>query len=135
MQFSEKLLYLRTREGISQEEFASQLGVSRQAISKWEVGDSIPELGKIIEISKLFNITVDCLVKDELELTSDNSIEKMVIEFLNSARNMNQISDNLIAIAKDGVIDAEEKKQLIQIIETLDAMSAVIEELKMRVIE
>lgn len=135
MQFSEKLLYLRTKSGISQEELAQRLGVSRQAISKWEVGDSVPELMKVIEISKMFNITIDCLVKDELDVASDGSVEKRVIDFLNAAKNMNQISDNLIEIARDGIIDAEEKKQLVEIIETLDSMAAIVEELKLRVRE
>lgn len=135
MKFSEKLYYLRTKENMSQEELASQLGVSRQAISKWEVGDTMPELGKIMEISEFFKISIDCLVKENLDIAKDNTVEKLVINFLNTAKDMNQISDDLIEIARDGIIDSEEKKQLAEIIKTLDSMVEIVEELKLRVNE
>lgn len=135
MHFSEKLLYLRNRENMSQEDLANRLNVSRQSISKWEVGDSIPEIMNIIEISKIFNVSVDCLVKDDLSISNDDSIEKIVIDFLNASKNMDRISDDLIEIAKDGIVDSDEKKQLADIILTLDRMSAIVEELKLRVVD
>lgn len=135
MVFGDKLLYLRNREGMSQEDLANRLNVSRQSISKWEVGDCIPEIINIIEISKIFNVSVDCLVKDDLSISNDDSIEKIVIDFLNAAKNMDRISDDLIEIAKDGIVDSDEKKQLASIIKTLDHMSAIVEELKLRVVD
>ena len=65
--FSEKLQELRRREGLSQEQLADQLGVTRQSVSKWESGAASPELSKLIALSDLFGISIDYLVKDHLE--------------------------------------------------------------------
>ncbi len=64
MDFSEKLIDLRRREGWSQERLADKLGVTRQSVSKWELGTAMPELGKLIALSDLFGVTVDYLVRD-----------------------------------------------------------------------
>lgn len=65
--FSEKLLELRRRGGLSQEQLADRLGVTRQSVSKWESGAAVPELSKLIALSDLFSVSVDYLVKDRLE--------------------------------------------------------------------
>lgn len=65
--FSEKLLELRRREGLSQEQLADRMGVTRQSVSKWESGAAVPELSKLIALSDLFSVSVDYLVKDRLE--------------------------------------------------------------------
>lgn len=65
--FSEKLLDLRRREGLSQEQLAERLGVTRQSVSKWESGTAVPELAKLVALSDLFSVSVDYLVKDRLE--------------------------------------------------------------------
>ena len=65
--FSEKLLELRRREGLSQEQLADRLGVTRQSVSKWESGAAVPELSKLVALSDLFGVSVDYLVKDRLE--------------------------------------------------------------------
>jgi len=70
MDFSEKLIDLRRREGWSQERLAEELGVTRQSVSKWEMGTAMPELGKLIALSDLFGVTIDYLVKDEAERPS-----------------------------------------------------------------
>lgn len=62
MRFGENLNSYRKQKGLSQEELAYQLGVSRQSVSKWESGQSIPELERLIEIANLFNISLDTLV-------------------------------------------------------------------------
>lgn len=67
MALSEKLYKLRKKSGLSQEQLAEQLKVSRQAISKWESGQSIPESDKLIAISQYFNITLDYLLKENAE--------------------------------------------------------------------
>lgn len=68
MNFSEKLQILRKEKRLSQEGLAEKLNVSRQAVSKWESGQSFPELEKIIILSDIFSVTVDELVKDNIEL-------------------------------------------------------------------
>ena len=67
MILADKILQLRTAQGWSQEELAEKLGVSRQSVSKWENNGSIPDLNKILQLSQLFGVTTDYLLKDELE--------------------------------------------------------------------
>ena len=67
MNFSEKLTALRRREGMSQEQLADRLGVTRQSVSKWESGAAQPELAKLVALSELFRVSVDYLVKDYIE--------------------------------------------------------------------
>ncbi len=66
MILSEKIIYLRKQNGWSQEQLAEQLNVSRQSVSKWESGTSIPDLDKIIKLSKIFGVSTDYLIKDEI---------------------------------------------------------------------
>lgn len=64
MAFSEKLYELRKKGGLSQEQLAEQLGVSRQAVSKWESGKAIPESDTLVSISEYFHVTLDYLMKE-----------------------------------------------------------------------
>lgn len=63
MDFSEKLLALRKANDMTQEQLAQKLDVSRQSVSKWESGQAIPELEKIVAMSAVFNVTTDYLLK------------------------------------------------------------------------
>ncbi len=63
MKIAERIQQLRKSKGLSQEQLAAQLDVSRQAVSKWESGQSVPELDKIILMSNLFETTTDYLLK------------------------------------------------------------------------
>ena len=63
MEFSEKLLTLRKAKNLTQEELAEKLNVSRQSVSKWESGQAVPELDKIVAISAVFDVTTDYLLK------------------------------------------------------------------------
>lgn len=67
MILAEKVASLRKKKGWSQEELAEKLGISRQSVSKWESGASIPDIDKIIMLSKLFQVSTDYLLKDEME--------------------------------------------------------------------
>lgn len=67
MSFGEKLQKLRRQAGLSQEELAGQLGVSRQAVSRWELEGVLPDAGKIVALSRIFSVSTDFLLKDELE--------------------------------------------------------------------
>jgi transcriptional regulator with XRE-family HTH domain len=73
--FGEKLQTLRKQNGLSQEQLSSQLTISRQAISKWELDSSLPDTENIIMLSKLFNVSIDYLLKDEIENTDDGRIK------------------------------------------------------------
>lgn len=74
MTFGEKLQSLRKQKGLSQEQLALQLNVSRQAVSKWELSDSFPDAEKIICLSELFNVSTDFLLKDDVTDIKENSI-------------------------------------------------------------
>ena len=67
MILADKIILERKKNGWSQEDLANKLGVSRQAVSKWEGAQTTPDLLRILEMSKLFGVTVDYLLKDELE--------------------------------------------------------------------
>lgn len=67
MILADKIMQLRKQKGWSQEELADKLGISRQSVSKWESGMSIPDLDKILKLGELFEVSTDYLLKDELE--------------------------------------------------------------------
>ncbi len=130
MNFAEKLYTLRTNAGYSQEVLAEKLCVSRQAVSKWELGTTLPETEKIIAISNLFGVSIDSLLIDTIKLGTDDSLDRVVLKFLSSAQDMDEISKELVAIMKDGVIDSSEKIQVNEIIKTLDSVARIIDEIK-----
>ena len=68
MTFKEKLVKLRKMKGLTQDEFASAVGVSRQAVYKWESGQSYPEVAKLIEIKMLLGISIDDLLDESYEV-------------------------------------------------------------------
>ncbi len=78
MELYEKLYELRRASGMSQEELAEKLGVSRQAVSKWEGGGAQPELQKLIELSKLYNVSVDELLSLEHAKSQQDAAEAAV---------------------------------------------------------
>ncbi len=67
MTLAEKIFTLRRKSGLSQDELANELGVSRQAVYKWESGISTPEIDKIKTLSKLFKVSFDYLLDDEID--------------------------------------------------------------------
>ena len=68
MTFKEKIVKLRKLKGLTQDEFASAVGVSRQAVYKWECGQSYPEVAKLLEIKFLFGISIDDLLDESYEV-------------------------------------------------------------------
>lgn len=68
MTFKEKLVILRKSKGLTQDDFASAVGVSRQAVYKWESGQSYPEVPKLLEMKMLFTISIDELLDDSYDL-------------------------------------------------------------------
>ena len=64
MTLAERILELRTRQKLSQGDLAERLEVSRQSVSKWETGQSVPELDKLIKLADLFGVSVDQLVRE-----------------------------------------------------------------------
>lgn len=67
MVLADKIISLRKKNGWSQEELADKMNISRQAVSKWESAQTLPDLEKILQLSSLFDVTTDYLLKDEIE--------------------------------------------------------------------
>ncbi|MBE5931633.1 MAG: helix-turn-helix transcriptional regulator [Lachnospiraceae bacterium] len=130
MNFAEKLYTLRTQSGYSQEALAEQLSVSRQAVSKWETGPTLPETDKLIAISELFNVSIDSLLIDSINLNTFESMDRILVKFLSSARDMDDISEELLDIMRDGVIDGTERLKVDEIIKTLDSVARIIDEIR-----
>ena len=73
---ADKITALRKQNGWSQEELAEKMDISRQSVSKWESGTSIPDLDKVIRLSGIFGVSTDYLLKDEIEeLTPEDAAE------------------------------------------------------------
>ena len=81
MIFADKLIKLRKSMGISQEELSDKMNVSRQAVSKWESAQSIPDLDKILKLSTLFGVSTDYLLKDDLE-TEEFTIDETLVKVI-----------------------------------------------------
>lgn len=75
MILGEKIMRLRQSKGLSQEEFGEKMGVSRQAVSKWETGQTMPDVDKIIQMSDFFGVTTDYLLKDEMNQTNTVNVD------------------------------------------------------------
>ena len=99
MEFSEKLITLRKGRNLTQEQLAEQLNASRQSISKWESGQVIPEVEKIVELSKAFDITLDYLLKpseiDELSVKTD-MLEQQQKQLLSREQTRTKIFKNIL---------------------------------------
>lgn len=104
MILADKIIEERKKNGWSQEELANKLGVSRQAVSKWESAGSIPDLQRILQMSELFGVTTDYLLKDEIEeeplneYTETNTI-KVSMEEANQYLDMKSKGSRLVANA------------------------------------
>lgn len=110
MLLAEKITNLRKKLGWSQEELAHQLDVSRQAVSKWESGMSIPDMNKIISMSRLFGVSTDYLLIDEVEEyhrdgevvsneTSDENVKSISLEEANMFMELKEIFAGKLAVS------------------------------------
>ena len=93
MKFNEKLIELRKKEGLSQEELGYKLNVTRQTVSKWELGQTTPEMDKLVEMSKIFNVSVDELINEsEIQSESNPIIEDQpIVKESNKEKNIKMI--------------------------------------------
>ena len=91
MTFKEKLVILRKSKGLTQDEFASAVGVSRQAVYKWESGQSYPEVPKLLEMKLLFTISIDELLDDSYDIPVPEKKRKKRI----SKETMRQIEESV----------------------------------------
>lgn len=86
---SQNLKKIRKEHNLSQEQLADQLGVSRQSVSKWESEQSYPEMDKLVQLSKLYNLNFDDLINNDIEETNkkENLMSKYIDSFINFIKN------------------------------------------------
>lgn len=106
MMLGEKIHQLRKGKSMSQEELASQLTVSRQAISKWELGESVPDTENVVQLSKIFSVSTDYLLNDEYESDTDipavkTSNKNLKTEYRSKTKKLSYI---LIGIGLIGIL-------------------------------
>ena len=106
MILADKIIRLRKKNGLTQEELADKMNVSRQAVSKWEGAQTIPDLEKILQLSTLFGVTTDHLLKDEIEdeeltndISADTTVKRISIEEANAYIEQRKKASWRIAIA------------------------------------
>ncbi len=80
MKFAERILYCRRKALLSQEELAGRLGVSRQAVSKWETGESIPDMNNLAALAEVLDVSLDWLIKGEEDKREENPRDKRPFE-------------------------------------------------------
>lgn len=79
MTIGEKIANLRAAAHISQEQLAEKLSVSRQSVSKWEINQSLPQIDNVLTLCKLFRVTADALLRDDVSLFGDVAGKKSAI--------------------------------------------------------
>lgn len=132
MNFAEKLKELRKQKGISQEQLAEKIYVSRQAITKWESGNGIPDIENLLSISALFNESLDSLLSEEKSLISKH-------EFLYESRTEYDLDspkkiDLKIGIAHEVIIE-KTKDEKIQLIAASNKLSYISQQVKVKIVE
>lgn len=99
MEFAEKLITLRKSKELTQEQLADILSVSRQSVSKWENGQVIPDVEKIVELSKIFDVTTDYLLQpseiDELSIKTE-ILEQQQKQMMEREKKRSRISKNVM---------------------------------------
>ena len=104
MELSSKIEKLRKQKGLSQEEFANEMGVSRQSVFKWESGENTPDLDKIKKLASLFNVSFDVLLNDDIELDDEYRISYPKEEKKHKPINKKLVLITLIGFLAVGVI-------------------------------
>ena len=94
MEFNNRLYELRKQKGLSQEELAGRLNVSRQTISKWEVGESAPDMDNLVSISELFGVSLDELVLDKTSEKEQHSVQVVRSELYSDIKEHVLTDDN-----------------------------------------
>lgn len=95
MKFNEKIVRLRKIRGITQDELASAVGVSRQAVYKWECGQSYPEASKLVELKALFGISIDDLLDDSYEIAMPEKKKRKRISRAKAEKIMREVEESL----------------------------------------
>lgn len=133
MYFKEKVVQLRKDASMTQEFFAQEVGVSRQAVYKWEKGLSYPEAEKLILIAKLFDVTIDSLLEDDFDLFKVRGLSPIptkesgsaVIVGKKKAAKKKKAATKKVKEVKEEVAVAEEKAAVEEIVVVEEKEAAV----------
>ena len=82
MKIGEKIMRLRISKDISQEHLSEALGVSRQSVSKWEIGQALPQIDKVLKLAQIFGVSTDELLYDKIDISSISTKPKRNKYFL-----------------------------------------------------
>jgi len=77
VEVSRRIQELRTKNGLSQESLAEHLGVTRQSVSKWELGQAMPDVEKILQLSRLFGVSTDSILTDASPITTPHNSQRL----------------------------------------------------------
>ena len=91
MILADKIIENRKKNGWSQEELADKLGISRQSVSKWEGAQAVPDMKKILQLSAVFGVSTDYLLRDDIEEAADQ-LEAIEIPAAPLSRNLRNVS-------------------------------------------
>ncbi len=129
MKFSEKIVRLRRIRGITQDELASAVGVSRQAVYKWECGQSYPEVAKLLELKALFGISIDDLLDESYEIALPDKKKRKRIKKARAAAIEREVEATLPTEAPD-VQEEEEEITVVEVEATpaLEEAEVLVEE-------
>ena len=92
MKLHEKIYYCRKKSGMSQEMLAEKIGVSRQAISKWETGDAVPELSKLKSLCDIFGVTADWMISED---EPDETLKKEAVAYPDRISRFDDLTDKI----------------------------------------
>lgn len=121
MKFNEKIVKLRKLKGLTQDEFAAAVGVSRQAVYKWESGQSYPEVPKILEMKLLFGISIDDLLDESFEVVLPEKTKKRRIsrekkieieESVAKEAKAHEVKEEFVTVSAPLEENAEEKENI-----------------------
>lgn len=109
MSIKEQLIHLRNINGLSQEDLAEKLNVTRQSVSKWEVGETMPDTDKLIKISEIFNVSTDYLLKGIDNVSNNKSkasveLSKEIKETMENINKMSKLKRYIIGLIFIGII-------------------------------
>ncbi len=130
MTFKEKIVRLRKIKSLTQDEFASAIGVSRQAVYKWESGQSYPEVSKLLEIKLLFGISIDDLLDDNYEVEMPEKKKKKRISKSDRERIEAEVRAEEGLDAEVGVETEEIKAEETETEQIAEAVTETKEEVK-----
>ena len=112
MMFFEQVYRLRKESNLTQEDLAEKCEVSRQAVAKWESGESVPDIYKLIQIAKIFDISLDELVRGEKQQENQKEIARKI--YLKFIENMESLRNGILHYVRSDLKLAKELKILVK---------------------